>query len=65
MLFVFSSVEPLGGQPEAWLHALETLDKVDIVKLCPDLFNQELRIDLLHRYVHWQRACARQGVYDS
>eukprot|EP01083_Nonionella_stella_P213766 770697_1 len=49
-----SSVKPLGGEPEIWIHN-SNASKRSIYKLSPDMFNQDVRIDLLWRCVHFER----------
>lgn len=49
-----SSVEPPGGHPETWIWN-KKLNKVGIQRLSPDLFNQPLRKDILHRIHVYER----------
>jgi len=49
-----SSVMPLGGIPEIWVHS-SNATKRSIYQLSPDLFNQDVRIDLLWRCVRYER----------
>jgi len=49
-----SSLDPPGGHPESWIWN-HKLQKVGITKLSPDMFNQSLRKDVLHRIVVYER----------
>lgn len=49
-----SSIAPIGGHPEIWIHSSNGTKK-SIYKLSPDLFNQDIRIDLLWRCVRYER----------
>ena len=48
-----SSTKPLGGLPEIWVHS-SNASKKSIYKLSPDLFNQDVRIDLLWKCVRYE-----------
>eukprot|EP01083_Nonionella_stella_P021464 59503_1 len=48
-----SSVQPLGGQPEIWVHS-SNATKRSIYKLSSDMFNQDVRIDILWRCVRYE-----------
>eukprot|EP00485_Elphidium_margaritaceum_P000228 CAMPEP_0202695090 /NCGR_PEP_ID=MMETSP1385-20130828/8771_1 /ASSEMBLY_ACC=CAM_ASM_000861 /TAXON_ID=933848 /ORGANISM="Elphidium margaritaceum" /LENGTH=545 /DNA_ID=CAMNT_0049351053 /DNA_START=24 /DNA_END=1661 /DNA_ORIENTATION=+ len=49
-----SSMQPLGGNPEIWIHNSNATKKA-IYKLSPDIFNQDVRVDLLWRCVRYEQ----------
>ena len=40
-------------------------EKVDELDLPEDLFQQEMKLELINEVVRWQRACARQGTHKA
>eukprot|EP01083_Nonionella_stella_P020606 57146_1 len=58
-----SSREPLGGHPEAWVREQHSTEKIGLLKLSPDIFNQTLRKDILYRVYCWHRDKLRQGTH--
>lgn len=47
---------------ESWVYNLNA-EKVGILDLNPEVFDTEIRRDLIHRVVVWQRAKKRQGTH--
>ncbi len=48
---------------QSWIYRLEeNIPKIGIIELDRDVFNQKLRIDILHRVVRYQLLKKRQGT---
>lgn len=47
---------------EAWVYNLD-MQRVGLVQLNTEVFGKEIRSDIVHQVVDWQRAKARQGTH--
>lgn len=46
----------------AWLRDFKTFQPISIIKVSSKVFNAPIRIDIMHRVVHWYRAGLRAGT---
>ena len=46
---------------QAWISDFQTGDRLGIVNLNPLVFGERLRLDIIHRVIHWERAKIRSG----
>lgn len=46
---------------QAWISDFQTGNRLGIINLNPLVFGERLRLDIIHRVVHWERAKIRSG----
>ena len=46
---------------QAWISDFQTANRLGIVNLNPLVFGERLRLDIIHRVIHWERAKIRSG----
>lgn len=46
----------------AWLRDFKTFQPISLIKVSSKVFNAPIRIDIMHRVVHWYRAGLRAGT---